>query len=92
MDCFVARVPRNDGGDDFRAPLSKGSYSRRGFDFNRPLPPDRPCLTGKSRLLRELASSPRGKNKSLHDPVEADLSIPHPASMKRGVTADRHET
>ena len=42
--------------------------------------------------LRELPSSPPNKNKSLRDLVEADLPIPHPASMKRGVTADRHET
>jgi hypothetical protein len=42
--------------------------------------------------LREYLSSPPNKNKSLRDPVEADLLIPHPASMKRGVAADRHET
>ena len=51
-----------------------------------------PCPAGKSLLLREFLSSPPSKNKSLRDLVDADLLIPHPASMKRGVTADRHET
>jgi hypothetical protein len=66
--------------------------SKRGFDFNRPLLRYGPCPTGKSLLLREFLSSPPGKNKSLRDLVEADLLTPYPASMKRGVTADRHET